>query len=148
MRLPRRLVKELADVVHSKTSGENALFVVQLLNSLVREATVAYSPRELRYDYDRNILISVKTWTSVAGLIVSNLSSLSNVDLQNLRILCCFGMESHRSILRLIDGCPGVQSGGMSSYISRLVNDGILERVGPLIRFSHDLIHMSKYTKT
>ena len=37
MRLPMRLVQGLASVVHKKTTGD-AIFVAQVLNSLVRDS--------------------------------------------------------------------------------------------------------------
>jgi len=144
MRLPRRLVLALADIVHKKTVG-HALFIVQLLNSLVRDGTISYSPRKLQYDYDQKDLASVKTGESIATIIIANLELLSENDLQNLRIICCFGRQSYVSILHLIEGCPCVQSIGMLSSISTLVSNGILEQAGPVLEFSHDLIHQQVY---
>merc|ERR1719253_1241683 len=47
MRLPRRLIVDFSSIVHKKTS-DHALFVVQLLNSLVRDSFVIYSPTKCR----------------------------------------------------------------------------------------------------
>jgi len=144
MRLPKRMVGEFAEIVHRKTLG-HALFIVELLNSLVRNGTISYSLRKRRYDFDWDRLISTETWESVGSLIVSNLSLLSKNDLQNLRIICCFGIQCNISIVSLIKDCPGVQSIEMPSSICRLINDGILERDGPKLVFSHDLIHQEVY---
>lgn len=62
-RLPRRLVWRLADIVHKK-SGGHALFVVQFLNSLVRDSTIAYSPRSRRFDWDESEIAALRTWVS------------------------------------------------------------------------------------
>ncbi|KAL7545936.1 hypothetical protein ACHAWF_009284, partial [Thalassiosira exigua] len=45
LRLPRRLISGLADVVHKTTC-------VQLLGSLAEDSTIAYSPRKRRFDWD------------------------------------------------------------------------------------------------
>ncbi|KAL7553733.1 hypothetical protein ACHAWF_018684 [Thalassiosira exigua] len=142
MRLPRRLVVELADVVYKKTVG-HALFVSELLQSLVRDGNIYYSPRSHCYVYDRKSLLSIKPCESVAGLIVSNLSSLPSTDLHNLRILGCLGMQINLSTIHLLEGCPGLKAEALSQSLNRLANDGIIEieRDGHTVKFSHDLIH-------
>lgn len=100
-RLPGRLVRELAKEVHHKTSG-HALFVVQLLNSLVQDSTISYSPLKRRYNWDVRRIAALRTNDGVASLIVSNLSLLKPRPLRCLRILSCLGMQSDLSLVRLL----------------------------------------------
>ena len=47
LRLPRRMVLDLADVVHKKTQG-HSYFVVSMLNELLREGIISYSPQKVQ----------------------------------------------------------------------------------------------------
>jgi len=147
VRLSRRLVSGLADVVHRRTSG-HALFVVQLLNSLVRDSVIAYSPRKRRFDWDENRMASLRMGDSVASLIVSNLSRLRSGERRSLMILSCFGVQSDLSLVKLIDGSPNIkpkQGRTIESFLPALIEGGILELSGLLIAFSHDLIQQHVY---
>ena len=145
MRLPRRLVRRLADVVHKKTSGY-ALFVVQLLNSLVRDSIISYSPKKVRFDWDENKLATLKTMDSVASLIVSNLSFLLADELQSLRVLSCFGVQIPLSLVKLFDGCTlHTPERGIEPFLPGLASKGVVEVIGPSVFFSHDLIQQHVY---
>ena len=52
-RLPKRLVVELATAVNKRTGGY-AIYVIQLLNKLVRESTIYFSPHCQRYVWDQD----------------------------------------------------------------------------------------------
>ena len=147
MRLPRRLVWGLADEVQRKTSG-HAIFVVQLLDSLVREGLIAYSPRKRRFDWDESKVASLRTWDSVASLIVSSLSCTKPKDLQNLRILSCLGIQSSMSLIKLIDTSSIVPPGGIQGSLNCLLERGILKMLGQAVVFSHDLIQQHLYEST
>jgi len=99
LRLSRRLVYELADVVHKKTSG-HALFVIQFLSALVHDSAIAYSPMKHRFDWDVNKISALQMGDDVASLIVSNLSYLEAQALQSLRMLSCFGTSSELCIFK------------------------------------------------
>jgi len=144
LRLPRRLVFGLSDIVHKKTSG-HALFVVQLLNSLVRDSTIMYSPRKHRFDWDENKLVTLRTWDSVASFIASNLSLLRADALQSLRILSCFGVQIPQSLLKLIAECSCVPNEGIDYFLPDLVEGGVVEINGQSIFFCHDLLQSSVY---
>jgi len=147
MRLPRRILRELSDIIHKKTSG-HALFVVQLLNSLVRDSLVIYSPTKNRYHWDCDQLCNLQTCDSAASLIVSNLSSLPSEALQHLRVLSCFGMKIHHSIIQCIGSSSDMQLGamGIASSLPILIDAGIIEESSDsIIKFSHDLIRSAVY---
>jgi len=142
LRLPRRLVLELANIVHKKTSG-HALFVVQLLNSLVRDSVLAYSPLKRRFDWDSAKVRNLKTEDSVASLIVSNLNSLNPGELPSLRVLSCFGIQVQLSMVaRLKDKCP---YGGVEAHLKSLIEGGVVEMKDSSVVFTHDLIQQAVY---
>jgi len=144
MGLPRRLIHGLADVVHKNTSG-HAIFVVELLNLLLRESTIFYSPQRLRFDWDCDRVSAVKTGDNVAGLIISNLTSLQPSLFWTLCVISCFGFKSETSLLRLLHGSSLQPEGGFN--LVSLVEKGFVELSGSVVSFSHDLIQQHVYEK-
>ena len=145
LRLPRRLVYELADVVHKKTSG-HALFVIQFLSALVHDSAIAYSPMKHRFDWDVNKISTLQMGDDVASLIVSNLSHLEAQALQSLRILSCFGTSSELCIFKILDNASSISpQDGIESYLPDLVDRGVIEVSGSRVTFTHDLIQKSVY---
>ena len=102
MRLPRRLIIGLSEIIFKKTAG-HCIFIHQLLNSLVN-----YSPTKHRYDWDIEQLRVLPTSDNVADFIVSNLSTLPEEDMQTLRILSCFDAKVQHSIIKLIEDCSDI----------------------------------------
>ncbi|KAL9189379.1 hypothetical protein ACHAXT_009054 [Thalassiosira profunda] len=140
LRLPRRCVDELADAVQKKTSG-HAFFVVELLNSLIRDSFIAYSPKLRCFSWDQDRINMLQTGDGVAALIVSNISSLPPASQRVLRILSCFGMHSDLSLLRILEKFEA----GIVSALDDFVEQGILDRAGPIFMFAHDLILQAVY---
>ena len=124
LRLPRRLVCRLADIIHKKTSG-HALFVIQFLTSLIQDSAIAYSPMKHRFDWDEDQISEIKTPDDVACLIVSNFSHLKPKALQSIRLLSCFGISSEKTLVNLIDNSPLAPLGGLD--IPSLVAQGVLD---------------------
>ena len=142
LRLPRRLVCRLADIIHKKTSG-HALFVIQFLTSLIQDSAIAYSPIKHRFDWDENQISEIKTPDDVACLIVSNLSHLKPKALQSVRLLSCFGISSEKTLVNLIENSPLAPLGGLD--IPSLVAQGVLDISDSAVSFSHDLIQQHVY---
>jgi len=138
LRLPRRVVVELAAVVHKKTSG-HAFFVVELLNSLVRKSTIAYSSQKCSYDWDELEIELIQTGDGVAGLIASNVESLPN--LAFAQILSCFGTQTETDLLQILEK---YQQGIMLS-LDMFIEKGILDQAGGIFIFTHDLIQQAVY---
>ena len=107
LRLSRRLVCELAGLVHKKTCG-HALFVIQFLSALVNDSVISYSPIKHRFDWDVNKISTLQIGDDVASLIVSNLSQLEGTVLRSLRILSCFGISSELCIFQMLDNASSV----------------------------------------
>mmetsp|Transcript_19307 Transcript_19307/g.36069 ORF Transcript_19307/g.36069 Transcript_19307/m.36069 type:complete len:687 (+) Transcript_19307:1681-3741(+) len=147
LRLPRRLVSKLADVVHKRTHG-HALFVVQLLNSLISDSTIAYSPMLHRFNWDQDKICTLKTADNVASLIVSNLTSLSSEELLCLRIISCFGIQVQFNLLEILEVLGLAPTGGFKPYLHNLNDLGIIEIISTLVVFTHDLIQEQVYEGT
>lgn len=141
-RLPRRLIVEFAAAIHKKTSG-HALYVVQLLNSLLRDGIVCYSAERCRHVWDETRIEILETGDNVASLIASNLSSLTPTFQQVLRTLSCFGVQSDLPLIQILD--KQKPEWKISSSLDGLIDSGILDRAGPIVRFTHDLIQQTVY---
>ena len=124
LRLPRRIVYPLADLVFKKTSG-HAIYVVELLNSLLNESLVAWSPWRGCYAWDLDRIGFIQTHTNVAELIAANLTSLSPPSMSVLRILSCFGIQTDMSLLQVLSKFQE----GMTS-LDEFVERGILDIAG------------------
>ena len=142
LRLPRRLICRLADIIHKKTSG-HALFVIQFLTSLIQDAAIAYSPMKHRFDWDEDQISEIKTPDDVACLIVSNFSHLKPKALQSVRLLSCFGISSEKTLVNLIENSPLAPLGGLD--IPSLVAQGVLDISDSSVSFAHDLIQQHVY---
>lgn len=145
LRLPKRAVIHMSGIIHKKTSG-HALFIVQLLNSLVRDNIVVYSPTKHRYDWDYDKLNDLETCDNVANLIVTNLASLSPQSLQSLRLLSCLGMRTHEFIIQHIDTCPHIEGAdNIASSLPKFIDAGIVQSSASMVIFTHDLIREHVY---
>jgi len=135
LHLPQRFVLHLADAVHKKTSG-HAYFVVELLNSLLRKSVIVYNSQSRRYAWDRDVINMIQTGDGVAGLIASNLRALPPASQRALQIISSFGIQTDISLLKCLENFQE----GIVSSLDTFVEMGILDRAGPLVIFTHDLI--------
>ena len=140
----RRLILDFSSIIFRKTSG-HALFITELLNSLVRDSVIVYLPTKYRYYWDNKQLEGLQMGDSVASLIVSNLSSFSETDLHCLRVLSCLS-SVHQSIIQHLGSCTDGAFGEIISSLPHLIDAGIIEiSSSSMIQFSHDLIHQQVY---
>mmetsp|Transcript_4493 Transcript_4493/g.9952 ORF Transcript_4493/g.9952 Transcript_4493/m.9952 type:complete len:1333 (+) Transcript_4493:111-4109(+) len=135
LKLPRRIVADLSDSVHKKTSG-HALYVVELLNSLLNDALLTYSPQKCQYDWDMDRIDFIRTSDNVAEFIALNLSSLTPESHYVLQILSCFGIQTDINLLKVLEKFQE----GMVSSVKEFLDRGILDQAGPILMFTHDLI--------
>ena len=138
-RLPRRIVVELADVVHKKTTG-HTLFVMELLNSFISGSVITYSSEKKRFVWDPLRIACIRTEDSAAELIASRFSTLPPESQRMLQTLSCFGMQTDDALLQILDRYQQ----GIVTSIDTFVDRGILDRGGPLV-FAHDLIQQAVY---
>ena len=134
-RLPRRIVEELANIVWMKTAG-HAYFVMELLNSLLRDSIITYSSVKRRYEWDIFRIEFIQMGDSVAELISRNFASLPSESQRMLHILACFGIQTDDTLLQIL----GKYKEGLVSSIGTFVEKGFLDRAGPIVIFAHDLI--------
>lgn len=78
---------------------------------------------------------------TVAELIAVNLSYLPPELLRVLRIISCFGIQACVSLLEILEDFQG----GLIAAVNPFVQQGILDKAGPLVIFAHDLIQQEIY---
>jgi len=139
LRLPWRIVAELADLVYKKTSG-HAIYVVELFHSLLSESIVTYSSQRQRYVWDLDRIDFIQTHANVAELIAANLTSLPPDAMSVLQVLSCFGIQTDMPLLQVLSD---FQEDMLS--LDDFVEKGILDRAGPIVLFTHDLILQAVY---
>mmetsp|Transcript_5250 Transcript_5250/g.10776 ORF Transcript_5250/g.10776 Transcript_5250/m.10776 type:complete len:1536 (-) Transcript_5250:31-4638(-) len=144
LKLPRRIVSELGDVVHKKTSG-HILYAVKLLNSMVRDSTIYFDLKLCRFDWRWDKVCTLKTADGVADFIVSTFSKLEPEVLHSLRILSCLGFQCDFDVIELLDSSSVESFQGISSALQHLADVGIIEIAGGLVEFTHDLIQQHVY---
>jgi len=101
---------------------------------------VAYSSTKQCYDWDLDRIGFIQTHANVAELIAANLTSLSPSSMSVLQILSCFGIQTDMSLLQVLSN---FQEGMIS--LDDFDERGILDRAGPIVQFTHDLILQAVY---
>ena len=113
-------------IVFVSSLFSDAFFIVELLNSLVRDGIISYSPKQCQYTWSRDAIDLIQTGESVAELIASNISSMPEKSQRVLRILSCFGIQTDLPLLQVLE----VFEEGMTSQIDEFIDQGILDRAG------------------
>ena len=143
--LPRRLTASLSKVVHHKTMG-NPLFVGELLEILVNpdgKKLLHYKIDQRRWVWDSEKIAMLSIGKNVANLLSSKLSKIDEDSLDCLIIASCFGSQVNSSIIGLIDGVRDLED--LTGTLGSLVEEGLIERAGPLLMFPHDSIQQAAY---
>jgi len=145
LRLPPRVTAPLSEIIHIKTMG-NILFVIQFMKSLEKSKMLTYNLSERQWVWDTDIVPLQRISDSVAGLLMSKLLNLNKSVLDCLIMASCFGSQINMPIMELLDGLRGVTNIGKNLFIG--VEEGILEKAGPLYMFSHNSLQRTVYEIT
>jgi predicted ATPase len=127
-------------VVHKKTAG-HPMFVIELLNTLLRDSTISYNSEKRRHCWNRSDIDFLQTGESVAELIASNISSMTPKFQRMLHILSCFGIKIIEAVVKILDTFEA----GISTAVDTFIEQGIIDRDGHMIIFTHDLIQQAVY---
>ena len=145
LHLPPRVTAPLSEIIHTKTMG-NILFVIEFMKSLEKSKMLTYNLSERQWSWDMDIVPLQRISSSVAGLIMSKLLNLDQNIMDVLIMASCFGSQVNVSIMGLLNGLRGVTN--ISSALDRAVEEGILEKAGPLYMFAHNSLQETVYEIT
>ena len=96
--------------------------------------------------WDDDKLAMVKTFDSVAGIIVSNLTNINDQSQKALRVLACLLGQADLSVLRLLESNESISPEyGFEISMRDLVENGIVEVSDTFVSFTHDLILQQVY---
>lgn len=145
LRLPPRVTAPLSEIIHIKTMG-NIMFVIEFMKSLEKSKMLTYNLSERQWVWDIDIVPLQRISDSVAGLLMSKLLNLDKNVLDCLIMASCFGYQINMPIMELLEGFRGVTHVGANLDIG--VEEGILEKAGPLYMFSHNSLQQTVYEIT
>jgi predicted ATPase len=117
------------------------MFVIELLNTLLRDSTIYYNSEKRRHCWNRSDINCLQTGESVAELIASNISSMSPKFQRMLHILSCFGIKIITAVVKILDNFET----GISTAVDIFNEQGIIDTDGHMIIFTHDLIQQAVY---
>lgn len=143
--LPPRVTSPLSEIIHIKTMG-NIMFVIEFMKSLEKSKMLTYNLSERQWVWDTDIVPLQRISDSVAGLLMSKLLNLDKNVLDCLIMASCFGTQINKPIMELLEGLRGVTGVGANLDIG--VEEGILEKAGPLYMFSHNSLQQTVYEIT
>jgi len=149
LRLPPCPVRSLSDGVYRKTQG-NLFFVVQFMRSLLDEGLLTFSLVSRRWEWDIFAINSKDIVSDVLELLVRKMLKMPDTALQALQVASCFGHQCDESTLRLLDrsGSGQFRFQNLADALNVTVDEGLMFKIGPQYRFSHDQIQKVAYSLT
>jgi len=139
--LPMRYTRMLAQLVHQKTRG-NPLYCVEFLKAIIKENVLSWSVKSRRFIWDDTCIDMQTMSEGVVELLSTKLRQLPHDVIESLKIASCFGQIS-LSTIELLD--LGWFVPNLLEALETAVQEGILEKAGPLFAFSHDMLQESTY---
>ena len=146
LKLSPLLTRPLADAVYAKTSG-NCLFVIELLSDLHRQGLLRYSVSSRRWEWDDEVIAALDIQANVVDLMRRKLLRLGATEMWSVKVAACLGAETKGSTLDLLSfGLGLTPENGLVTLLRRPLEEGLLMKVGPSYRFSHDQIQQAAYS--
>ncbi len=131
-----RSVEEVADIaetIRNKT-GNNPFFVREFLISLQKSGCITF---DRGWKWDVNKVRTARMSDTIADLLTDRIRTFGPEVVETLGTLACMGNEVEIGFAALI---LGVTRDELPSILAPAFNEGILEKSGSQIRFSHDRI--------
>mmetsp|Transcript_30232 Transcript_30232/g.88410 ORF Transcript_30232/g.88410 Transcript_30232/m.88410 type:complete len:1730 (+) Transcript_30232:75-5264(+) len=146
LRLPPRITRPLANVIHSKTSG-NPLFVTQFIRSLVDEKFLSWSAEQRRWMWNTPTIQAKNIDDTVVGLMTSKILRLSLDVQKGLLIAACVGYQLDAAVIHLLErGMDCFDGISFREILAISEKEGLMSTVrGLSYQFSHGAIHSAAY---
>ena len=100
-----RLCSNLSDIVFQKTKG-SPFFVLEFLRSLVDSGLLSYSVHQQQWTWDEHAIKSTDVSDNVLFLLTHKMSGLSEEILSTIKVLSCFGIRIHASLIDFLSEIP------------------------------------------
>ena len=144
--LPMRVTRQLAELVHRKTSG-NPLYVKEFLKSIIQSKLLEFSVKSRRWIWDEESIDMQIISESVAELMTKKLRKLPKDIIEALKIASCFGSQVNETTIKVLISAQVMLN--MIEALDLAIKKGLMERRGPIYArvyiFSHDLLQETIY---
>ncbi|KAL7544794.1 hypothetical protein ACHAWF_008162 [Thalassiosira exigua] len=140
--LPLRHTQELAQLVHQKTRGY-PMFTIEFLRSVIQTNILTFSVRDRRWVWDETAIDMQVISDGVLSLLTNKLQHLPENVIKALMVMSCFGSQINRSMVHLLD--LGQFTSGMMGGLDVALSEGIVDKAGPLLAFTHDMLQETSY---
>eukprot|EP00563_Minutocellus_polymorphus_P009506 CAMPEP_0181023288 /NCGR_PEP_ID=MMETSP1070-20121207/1972_1 /TAXON_ID=265543 /ORGANISM="Minutocellus polymorphus, Strain NH13" /LENGTH=1457 /DNA_ID=CAMNT_0023100295 /DNA_START=2921 /DNA_END=7294 /DNA_ORIENTATION=+ len=144
LNMSRRLTRPLADAVHAKTRG-NPMFVRELMASLYADGLIRYAATVRRWEWDIIAIREKDVADEVVDLLVGRMKGYGPEIELVLQVVACLGTSCDPNALCLCFTDEDRNSTSVDSCLMRLMADGLINKVGVMYRFGHDLIWQAAY---
>jgi predicted ATPase len=139
--LPPRLVRSLAEIIHSKTHG-NALFFTQLMLSLNRDGLLILSLSDERWVWDESQIQSRQLPDNVASVFINGIKKLSPEVQSALHTLAMFGASAKIEYLKILESSTSVN---LIDPLKDASVEGLVFNTKSSFHFCHDRIQQACY---
>ena len=136
--LPLRRVRPLSELVIQKTDG-HPLHVIEFIKALTINNLLTHSFSK-GWEWDADSIDIFPITDSVAELYAFKLRKLPKDILLGIQILSCFGFQIDQQILNFVVDYDGEKSVDLTLALQVALSEGLIERAGHLISFTHDMI--------
>ena len=137
--LPLRQTRLLAQTVYQKTRG-HPLYTAEFLRSIINNGMMAFSIKDRRWVWDETLIDLQMISEGVAELLTRKLQQLHRDVIIALKVVSCIGLIDVATI-KLLDCGQFVPD--MFNSLDSAVQEGIVDRAGPIFAFTHDLLQES-----
>jgi len=137
--LPMRYTQGLGQIVHQKSRG-NPLYISEFLRSIIHNKMVSYSVKDRRWIWDEITIDLQMISEGVVELLTRKLQQLPHNVIEALKVVSCIG-QINVATIELLDLGQFVPD--MFKALKSAVQEGIIDRAGPIFAFTHDLLQES-----
>jgi len=134
--------RKLTDIIFQKTRGL-PLFVVQFLRSIISKNILTFSVRSRQWTWDDLVLDLLTISEDVAEFLAHRLSCLDKEILDAMKVCACIGFQVDELLFPLLQLGHFVPDFEKSIYLA--LEEGLMDKAGPIYAFSHDVLRESAY---
>lgn len=138
LRCTEKKTKNLAELVHSKTSG-NPFFIHEFLKKLREDRMIEFKQG---WTWDVSNIRQAGITDNVVELMTEKLSRLADDTLAALKIAACVGIEFTLSLIAQVSGKP---ENDILEDLDQAIGEGILLKTGEQGKFSHNKVQEAVY---
>ncbi len=142
--LPMRITSSLATIVHQKTRG-NAMFVKEFLKFIIEKHTLQFSVKSRQWVWDDDVIDLISISDGVAELLLDKLRMIPSSLLEVLKVAAALGSQVEERTLKLLNDNPLAFGLQLRQSLPLAVQEGFMEKAGPVYAFSHDSLRTAVY---